>query len=104
MRKAFFALDEDRSGSIEIDELGGVLQKWINLELTEEQLEIIKAKFDNGSGIIYYKDLCKAIEDAGHPLGGAYNINGVGSHEKLLGTCKEKLISHRAERSSLVGQ
>jgi hypothetical protein len=44
MRKAFFALDEDRSGSIEIDELGGVLQKWINLELTEEQLEIIKVQ------------------------------------------------------------
>ena len=30
----------------------------------------LQAKFDNGSGIIYYKDLCKAIEDAGHPLGG----------------------------------
>lgn len=38
MRKAFFALDEDRSGSIHIDELGGVLQKWMNLDLTDEQV------------------------------------------------------------------
>jgi hypothetical protein len=62
MRKAFFALDEDRSGSIAINELGDVLKKWINLDLTEEQLTVVKAKFENGTGEICYKDLCQVIE------------------------------------------
>jgi hypothetical protein len=101
MRKAFFALDEDRSGSIQIEELGDVLKKWINLDLTEAQLNVVKAKFDNGTGEIFYKDLCQVIEDAGHPLGGGYNINGVGSRENLYGKCKEKLMSYTADRKDL---
>jgi len=98
MRKAFFALDEDRSGSIAIDELGDVLKKWINLDLTEEQLNVVKAKFETGTGEIFYKDLCRVIEDAGHPLGGGLNINGYGACENLLGRCKEKLMSYTADR------
>ena len=100
MRKAFFALDEDRSGSIHVDELGGVLQKWMNLELSEEQLEVVKAKFEEATesaSEITYKDLCAVIEEAGHPLGGNYNINW-GSVENLYGKCKEKLMSYRVDR------
>jgi hypothetical protein len=97
MRKAFFALDEDRSGSIHVDELGGVLQKWMNLDLTDAQLQVVKSKFDTESHEITYKDLCAVIEDAGHPLGGSYNINW-GSVENLYGKCNEKLISYCVDR------
>jgi len=91
-------LDEDRSGAIAINELGDVLKKWINLDLTEEQLTVVKAKFENGTGEICYKDLCQVIEDSGHPLGGGFNINGYGACENLLGRCKEKLMSYTVRK------
>lgn len=54
----------------------------------------LQAKFDNGSGIIYYKDLCKAIEDAGHPLGGKFF-----SRRRLLKPLKNPLKPLECRRS-----
>lgn len=75
MRKAFFALDHDRSGAIQITELCGALEKWMNVTLTPEQQLVVQAKFDAGGGQIRYADFCKAVEDAGHPLGGGFHLN-----------------------------
>lgn len=93
LRTAFFKMDRDKSGYIDIENLKEVLEGWIGFKLSEENMNFLLHKFNcDHRGRIRYEDFISAIDDRLHPLGGTCNLN-TGSAENYSKS-KEPLVSY----------
>ena len=67
IRKAFSDMNQDKSGTIEADELKFYFNHW-GLHLTDAQMDYIFKRFDyDGDGVISYKDFNRTVGNEIHP-------------------------------------
>eukprot|EP00281_Chroomonas_sp_CCMP1168_P014591 CAMPEP_0206211770 /NCGR_PEP_ID=MMETSP0047_2-20121206/179_1 /ASSEMBLY_ACC=CAM_ASM_000192 /TAXON_ID=195065 /ORGANISM="Chroomonas mesostigmatica_cf, Strain CCMP1168" /LENGTH=242 /DNA_ID=CAMNT_0053633701 /DNA_START=84 /DNA_END=813 /DNA_ORIENTATION=+ len=76
MREAFMKLDRDKVGFVGVHNLQEVLQEWTGMSLSERDMKAVVKRFNpRGDGRIRYLDVCAAMADKAHPLGGELCLN-----------------------------